>query len=281
MPESLATTAPFPGEDTPPEDSPETAAPSRHHSSVFRGIEALTTLLQARHSLGITQIARSLNLSKSTAHDLLSALCALGFVEQDEATRRYAVSPEIFRFLHLFSTGYGPNSAIRPWLRSRARRLKATLVVTALSRRSTYAICGSGPEADTFLLGDSGPAYDSACGKILVAQHDPSEWARYAPQPGEAGNSPYVRPDPARFFAELQAARCAGIAWSLRERDPSLCSVAAPVRVDGHPNCAIGLALPYSDWVVRDREELAEQAKSLAQELLEVWPGRLAGGLAF
>ncbi|PTX91699.1 IclR family transcriptional regulator C-terminal domain-containing protein [Opitutus sp. ER46] len=247
---------------------------TRHHSSMFRGIEALTTLLKARHSLGITQLARELNLSKSTAHDLVAALSALGFVDQDRMTRRYSVSPAIFSFLHLFSTEYGPNSAIRPLLRARARRLKATLVVSALCRRSTYALCGSGSDADTFLLGDSGPAYNSACGKILVAQQDPGEWAGFAPSAGDTGSSPYLRPDPERFLAELKVARATGVAWSLRERDPALCSVAAPVRIGEEPwSCAVGIALPYSEWVARDREELAGEVRSVAAELYDCWAG--------
>src|SRR5687768_13131960 len=155
---------------------------ARHHSSMFRGVEALVVLLKAHRSLGITQLADALKLSKSTTHDLAAALCALGFVDQHPTTRRYSVSPEIFRFLHLVSTEFGPNSAVKPLLRAQARKLKASIIITALCRRTTYALCASGAEADTFLLGDNGPAYNSACGKILVSQLDESAWPEYAPQ---------------------------------------------------------------------------------------------------
>lgn len=63
----------------------------RHHSSMFLGMAALEVLLRARRSLGITQVASALGISKSTAHDLMAALVQLGFVEQSELTRRYAV----------------------------------------------------------------------------------------------------------------------------------------------------------------------------------------------
>src|SRR5687768_8774496 len=248
---------------------------ARHHSSMFRGVEALVVLLKAHRSLGITQLADALQLSKSTTHDLAAALCALGFVDQNPATRRYAVSPEIFRFLHLISTEFGPNSAVKPLLRTQARKLGATIVITALCRRTTYALCASGPNADTFLLGDNGPAFTSACGKILVAQLDEPVWPEYAPRSAEKANSPYANVDPQRFFAELRAARANGVAWSLRERDVRLCSVAAPIRVGEEPwNRAVGLALPYSEWTVRDRDELTAQAKTLAGEIAQLLQGR-------
>ncbi len=249
--------------------TPKTIA--RHHSSMFRGVEALEVLLRAHRSLGITQLATALQLSKSTTHDLVAALGALGFVDQNPATRRYSVSPEIFRFLHLVSTEFGPNSAVKPLLCGQAKKLKATIVVTALCRRSTYALCASGLNADTFLLGDNGPAFNSACGKILVAQIAEAAWPDYAPKPGDKTGSPFSNRDPQRFFAELRAARVNGVAWNLRERDASLCSVAAPLRVGELPwSRAVGLALPYGDWVARDRTELAAEVTGLADEISQL-----------
>jgi DNA-binding IclR family transcriptional regulator len=247
-------------------------APStRHHSSMFRGFEALLVLLNAHRSLGITQLAEELQLSKSTAHDLAAALCQLGFVDQSPTTRRYSVSPQIFRFLHLVSTEFGSNSAVKPLLRAQAKKLKASIVITALCRRTTYALCGSGPNADTFLVGDHGPAHNSACGKVLVGQLDESAWPEYAPGADDKPESPHSNRDPQRFFAELRAARANGVAWSLRERDARLCSVAAPIRVGEKPwSRAVGLALPYDDWIARDREELAAQVIELAEEISDL-----------
>lgn len=243
----------------------------RHHNSVFLGIEALHVLLKARRSQGVTQLASALGLSKSTAHDLLSALGELGFVEQSPTTRRYAISPEIFSFLHLFSTEYGPNSTLKPFLREHAARLRATLVVTVLSRRATYAICASGSAADTFLIGDNGPAYNSACGKVLVAQRPASQWPDFAPRPEDKLESPFTNHDPERFYAELRAAHADGVAWNLRERDPELCSVAAPIAMGEKPwTRAIGLALPCEEWARRDRAGLAADVQALAADVAKL-----------
>jgi DNA-binding IclR family transcriptional regulator len=246
---------------------------------MFRGVESLVVLLKAHRSLGITQLAAALQLSKSTTHDLVAALCALGFVDQNRTTRRYAVSPEIFRFLHLISTEFAPNSAVKPLLRAQARTLGATIVITALCRRTTYALCASGPSADTFLLGDNGPAFTSACGKILVAQLEETAWSEYAPRLTDEVASPYASIDPQRFFAELRAARVNGVASCVRERDVRLCSVAAPIRVGDEPwNRAVGLALPYREWAVRDRDEMAGQAKALASEIANLLHGGVTSG---
>jgi len=238
------------------------------------GIEALMVLLREHRSLGITQLAERLQLSKSTMHDLAAALCALGFVSQNQTTRRYGISPEIFRFLNLISTEFGANSVVKPFLRAQARKLSASIVVTALCRETTYTLCASGLNADTFLLGDHGPAYTSACGKMLVSQLDEASWIEYAPTSREKPCTPYTNLNPHVFLRELRAARANGVAWNLRERDATLCSVASPISVGEQPwGRAIAIALPYSDWVVRDREELASQVKNLAADVSEMLIG--------
>ena len=241
---------------------------NRPQSTACRGIAALEVLLKARRSLGITQIATALNLPKSSAHDLIAGLCELGFVEQHVDTRRYAISPKIFEFLHLCATEYGPNQVLKPLLREEAAKLKASVVVTALQGRTTYALCGSGPETDTFLIGDNGPAFSSACGRVLVSQFAESGWVDYAPRPDDRPSSPHCSLDPEHFYQQLRAARTSGIAWSLREREPHLCSVAAPIRSREQPwSRAVGIIVNVRDWAKRDRDELATQAQVLAARI--------------
>jgi DNA-binding IclR family transcriptional regulator len=244
---------------------------ARHHSSTLLGVEAVITLLKARRSLGITQLAKELNVSKSTAHDLAAALSSLGFVAQNEQTRRYALSPEIFRFINLIATEYGQNRAVRSYLRAQAQRLNATVVINALCDRSTYVLCASGPYADTFYLGECGPAFTGASGKALIAQRDESVWSYYAPRESDETPSPYANRDPEKLFAELRTIRATGVAWTLRERDPEMFSVAAPIRVGDEPwNQSVGLVLPYTASALGAREALVPEIKLLAAELEEL-----------
>ena len=244
---------------------------ARHHSSTLLGVEAVKTLLKARRSLGITQLAKELNVSKSTAHDLAAALSSLGFVAQNDQTRRYELSPEIFRFLHLIATEFGQNRAVKSYIRAQAQRLNATVVINALNQRSTYVLCASGPYADTFFLGECGPAFTGASGKALVAQLDESVWLHYAPLVSDETPSPYANRDPEKFYAELRAARASGVAWTLRERDPAMFSIAAPIRLGDRPwNQSVGLVLPYTESALGTREALVPEIKLLAADLEEL-----------
>lgn len=57
--------------------------------SVNRALQILSILQQESAGLGVTEISHRLDVSKSTAHRLLSSLKMQGFVQQDEASEYY------------------------------------------------------------------------------------------------------------------------------------------------------------------------------------------------
>ena len=51
-------------------------------SSLARGLDLMTLLAQERRPLGLGEIARKLEISKSSTHELLSTLAERGFVQR-------------------------------------------------------------------------------------------------------------------------------------------------------------------------------------------------------
>ena len=68
-----------------------TAAARKAIDSVQRAIDILDLFDTQTSQLGITQIAKALNLHKSTAAGLVYTLEHNGYLEQDPATRKYCL----------------------------------------------------------------------------------------------------------------------------------------------------------------------------------------------
>ena len=77
----------------------QSTQPAVTHSMSSRPLSgrSLTVLrmLQERDSLGVTEISRTLDVSLSTAHRLLSSLVKNGYAAQDHRTRRYVLGQAI------------------------------------------------------------------------------------------------------------------------------------------------------------------------------------------
>ncbi len=72
----------------------EAARPPGGTQAVLRAIRLLKTVAQSPDPLSLNDLSKSLRLSKSTAHRILSALISEGMVQQDPVTRLFAAGQE-------------------------------------------------------------------------------------------------------------------------------------------------------------------------------------------
>ncbi len=65
--------------------------------SVNRALDLLEFFPRGPETLGVTEIAQHLGVSKGTAHGLVSTLVQREFLQQDPITRRYRLGVKIFQ----------------------------------------------------------------------------------------------------------------------------------------------------------------------------------------
>jgi len=241
--------------------------PSRS-TPLTQGIAVVRLMVQSGYSLGVTGIARALKMPKSSVHRLLQSLQELGFVQRVESGR-YTLCADIFDFIHEIACNFGRNLRLDDDLRAAASQLECSVYICMLGRRDTYVVCAAGEEGNTLRLGVHSRAHASSAGKILIAQKEPAQWEKYAPQPGDSPATPFTNEDPGQFFAELREAKETGIAWNLRESSVNHVSLATvlsepfiPV-----PRLAVALVLRQSDFEARSRADLEKSLRHLACEL--------------
>lgn len=63
--------------------------------SLAKGLKILNLLEHSRQGMGTTEVANQLDIDKSSASRLLHTLANYGFVEQDGATARYLLGPQL------------------------------------------------------------------------------------------------------------------------------------------------------------------------------------------
>ena len=71
------------------------ARPTNYSQSLERGLAILSAFEPGRPLLGISELARSLALNRSTAHRYVGTLTALGYLQQDRGTRKYRLGPRV------------------------------------------------------------------------------------------------------------------------------------------------------------------------------------------
>jgi DNA-binding IclR family transcriptional regulator len=244
-----------------------------HSGTVEKALEVLFHLHGAAEPRGVTAIARSLGLPKSSVHRLLAALGQRGLVEQD-AEGRYRLG------FGLIALGLGMLErepivlAARPVLEVAAKALGETLFLTAA--REGEIIVLDKVEGPGFLraaprIGEKVPLHATAVGRLHLA---------FAPDlvglPEGPLHSftPRTRTQRAAVLQEVALARRRGWAENREEWIPGLVVVAAPVLADGRLVATVALAAPTVRLALRESGRVAQQLLAAAGQIGDRLQGR-------
>ncbi|MEV0679388.1 IclR family transcriptional regulator [Actinosynnema sp. NPDC050436] len=207
--------------------------------AVQRALGVLQCFRHRGPDLGVTDIAKAMGLPISTAHRLVLALVAAGFLERDPGTARYRLGTTVAEMgrLHYFQHGL---HRLEPVLARLARATRASASISVRSGHDALVLIGGavgGESSD----GVRAPLHATAMGKVLLAWAPPGEDDLDAlpdlvrPTDRTIGSRDGLR-------AELDRVRAAGYALNDGESEVGVRSVAVPVPdADGFGYAALTL----------------------------------------
>lgn len=224
--------------------------------SLERGLLILSSFSETRPVLGIADLARSVDLNKSTTHRYVATLAKLGYLHQDPETRKYTLGPRVVdlgfaainsmeitrvagRYLQALSdeTGYTVSMAV----------LDGPDIVYVDRRRSGRA---SNFAMGLHLhVGSRLPAYCTAMGKAMLAYLEPDALRSVLDRTDFARRGPKTITAREQLMADLAHVRQTGIAVNDEELAAGLRSVAAPVRNRSREVvAAVNIAVHLTVW---------------------------------
>jgi IclR family pca regulon transcriptional regulator len=222
-----------------------------HSQSLERGLAILSAFRSGRPILGVTELAREVGLSRSTAHRYVSTLATLGYLRQDAETRKYRLGPRVFDLGFAALNSMELREVAAPHLRELSDQTGYTVNMAVLDgldivyvERCRSARAGQ-REIDLNLhVGSRLPAYCTSLGKVLLAYLPDDERAAALARVDFARRGPNTLLSEEALGAELQHVREDGFAINNEELAYGLRSIAAPVFAhDGRAVAGINLAV--------------------------------------
>jgi IclR family transcriptional regulator, pca regulon regulatory protein len=227
-----------------------------YSQSLERGLSILSSFKSARPLLGVSELAREIGLSRSTTHRYVSTLAALGYLEQDELTRRYRLGPRVLDLGFSAINSMELREISVPHLQRLSDETGHTVNMAILDGPDIVYVerCRSSRhgqrEIDLNLhVGSRLPAYCTSMGKVLLAYLSEEERAAALDGVKLIQRGPNTLTKRSALWAELEQVRRRGLAVNNEELAFGLRSIAAPVRDhSGEAAAAINLAV-HRSWV--------------------------------
>jgi DNA-binding IclR family transcriptional regulator len=94
---------------------------------IKKAVEILRLLIKEYQPLGVTEIAKNLSISKSTAYGILQSFQEEGLVSKDTATKKYTIGKEMMRLSKMVFKGQDFVSIARPFLEHLAELIDETI----------------------------------------------------------------------------------------------------------------------------------------------------------
>ena len=255
--------------------------------SLERGLAILSSFHSDRPLIGVSELSRDLDLSRSTAHRYVATLAKLGYLQQDADSKRYRLGPKVLDlgFSALNSMELVEISA--PHLRRLSDETGRTVNLAILDGIDVVYIerCRTaGPaqrEIDLNLhVGSRLPAYCTAMGKAILAFVPDDRLDELLAQIDFVPRGPNTLTSAKAFRAEVARIRETGIAVNDEELAYGLRSIAAPIHShSGEVVAALNLAV-HRTMVSMD-ELIARYGPPVAQTARDISLGmghRLAPG---
>lgn len=216
--------------------------------SVDRSFDILEALGQAAGPLSLAELGARVGLNLSTCHHLVATIARRGYIVQDRATRRYALSSKIFELSDARSRQIDLVTLATPFLDRLHREtgeaidlavIEGTDLATIARLRSQHAV-----RVDN-ALGRSNAAHATALGKAILAWLPEREIDEILAAKGLERFTAHSIASREALTEALRLVRRHGYAEEREEFQPNVYGAAAAIR--GHKGIvagALGVSLP-------------------------------------
>ena len=225
-----------------------------YSQSLERGLLILSAFRSGQPQLGVSELGREVGLSRSTAHRYVATLATLGYLQQDEETKKYRLGPRVLDLGFSAINSMEVREVAAPHLRRLSDATGFTVNMAILDGNDIVYVerCrNTRPgqrEIDLDLhVGSRLPAYCTSMGKVLLAHLPRDDQQARLARLELARRGPNTITSRRALEAELARVRENGFAINNEELAYGLRSIAAPVLGrDGTGAAAINLAVHSS-----------------------------------
>ncbi len=238
-------------------------------ATVERAADVLFLFAGDRPTLGVTEIAAELSISKAVVHRILTSLKDRGLVTSDAATRRYSLGPAVLEL----AARYRDRLDVRPYALAAMERLSAatneTATLSIRSGKQRFYVEQVTPSLEvrmTVKLGVHHPLHAGSSSKAFLAFLPEAEQQSFFDSSDLTALTGSTVTSAAKLRKELATIRAQGYAVSLGERLEGAASVAAPIMDGDEPIAVISVCGPLE----RFRPRIEEAAEMVVEETFAI-----------
>jgi DNA-binding IclR family transcriptional regulator len=237
--------------------------------SALRVLQIMEYVAAQRDGFSHTDLAKALEIPKSSLTGLLRDLVSTGYLHKNQETGVFTIGVQVLTLANAYLRGVNIVRLGQPIIGSLFSQINEYSMLCIASELEYVIVCAESvptPVAHSLQIGHRGPLFCSAVGKAMLAYMPPDQSDAILRKSDRKAITPYTRTDIKSIKADLDEIRKKGIAYSHQENFIGVTGVAAPVlNASGVPVASIGVALPTGAFESRRMKKIETQVKHAAK----------------
>ncbi|HWO74504.1 MAG TPA: IclR family transcriptional regulator [Bacillus sp. (in: firmicutes)] len=243
--------------------------------SVDRALHILDLLKNNPRGLGVTEISKSLDVAKSTAHRLLMSLERYGYVQKFGKDAIYRLGLKFIEMNQVVVENLNVVEIARPYLEKLSADTGEIVHLVMLDGYEIVYIDKVDNNSTIRIYSQIGRRAQLHCtgvGKAILAHFDKSNITRFIENNDFRSYTPNTIVDGQALLSELEKIRIDGISFDNEEHEPGIQCVAAPIKDHrNHVQYAISVTGPLTRMTKEKLEtcipKLRETAQNISRQL--------------
>ncbi|OLN27875.1 IclR family transcriptional regulator [Desulfosporosinus metallidurans] len=252
------------------EDFPTVTAGTQVRS-VAKALMILNVLAEHQREMSLGDIAKEMQLAKSTAYGLLATLRDFGYIEQSPLDGKYRLGIRLFEVGNIVANSWDVRQVAAPFIQTLVDELGETVHLVVLDKGEVLYIDKRESTKSLRIVSQVGtrlPAHCTGVGKVFLANLPINEVRRIIATKGLSRYTKNTITDFSRLEEELNLVRQQGYAMDNEEIMESLRCVAVPLRDHTGKVCAaISVSGPLSRFDGEQLESIVNLIVRIGQEI--------------
>jgi DNA-binding IclR family transcriptional regulator len=202
-------------------------------NSILRASNVLRCFLGEKTHFKISELARKLSLDRSTTYRILLSLEKCGLVEKDQKTGEYSLGLSTFEIGNTYWSQMDFIKIAKPLMTELALTVQETVHLAVLSDTEIVyvdKVDSPRPLGVMSKIGQRGPVYCTALGKVLMAFQPEDEQSRIIHKIRLTPLTTRTITSKQRLMEELRVIRKQGYSLDRREIEEDVECIGAPIR---------------------------------------------------
>ncbi len=239
---------------------------------IKKAFEVLRLIVGSNRSLGVTEIAKTLSLSKSTVFGILKALQDAGFIAKSKTTKKYAIGQELFKLSKIVLQGDVLTTIARPFLERLVELVDETVFLCAREENVVKVLDTIETSKKLKIsspIGTKFPITSAAFCKVFLSTMSNKEARNLLKDNGLPQYTPNSITDIDRYLEEIETVRQRGYSLDFEEYHMGVRGIATLIYAKGYPLTSISI-LGFTGSMAEDQlSDMARHLMNTAKEISE------------